>query len=43
MASCGQKKRVREVLSSTLLNPKETEYIVEDFKGEIAHPLFDVM
>ena len=43
MASCGQKKRVGKVLSSTLLNLKETEYIAEDFNAELAHPLFDVM
>ena len=37
------RKRVRKVLCSTLLNPKEKEYIAEDFIAELAHPLFDVM
>ena len=39
MASCGKKKK--EFVKSFPL--KETEYIAEDFKAEIAHTLFDVM
>ena len=43
MASCGHKKIVRKVLFSTLFNPKETEYVAEDFNAELAHQLLDVM
>ena len=35
-------ERFRDFLSSTLWNPKETEYKAEDINGELAHPLFDV-
>ena len=32
------KQRFGEFLSSTLLNPKETEYKAEDINAEFAHP-----
>ena len=35
------KQRFGEFLSSTLLNPKETEYKAEDINAEFAHPSND--
>ena len=37
-----KKTVVRAVVSSKSLNSKETEYIAEDFKAEMTHPLFGV-